>query len=86
VNRGTILLFLGPGHLMGVGGSAPRPGKEPVPIVQEAGRAPGPVWTGGKFRPHRDSIPDHPVRSLVTIPTELPDPQCGYNINDYNLR
>ena len=22
------------------------PGKEPVPIVQEAGWAPGPVWTG----------------------------------------
>jgi hypothetical protein len=23
------------------------PGKDPVPIVQEAGWAPGPVWTGG---------------------------------------
>ena len=33
------------------------PGKDPVPIVQEAGWAPGPVWTGGKSRPHRDSIP-----------------------------
>ena len=22
------------------------PGKDPVPVVQEAGRAPGPVWTG----------------------------------------
>ena len=30
------------------------PGKDPVPIVQEAGWAPGPVWTGGKSRPHRD--------------------------------
>jgi len=39
------------------------PGKDPVPIVQEAGWAPGPVWTGGKSRPHRDSIPDRPVRS-----------------------
>jgi len=28
------------------------PGKDPVPILQEAGRAPRPVWTGGKFRPH----------------------------------
>ena len=37
------------------------PGKDPVPILQEAGWAPGPVWTGGKFRPHRDSIPDRPA-------------------------
>jgi hypothetical protein len=33
--------------------SAPRPGrftpgKDPVPVVQEAGWAPGPVWTGAK--------------------------------------
>ena len=33
------------------------PGEDPVPIVHEAGWAPGPVWTGGKSRPHRDSIP-----------------------------
>ena len=39
------------------------PGKDPVPIVQEAGWAPGPVWTGGKSRPHRDLIPDRPARS-----------------------
>jgi hypothetical protein len=37
------------------------PGKDPVPILQEAGWAPGPVWTGGKSRPHRDSIPDLPA-------------------------
>ena len=40
--------------------STPRPhftpGKEAVPILQEAGWAPGPVWTGGKSRPDRDSI------------------------------
>ena len=24
---------------------------------------PGPVWTGGKSRPHRDLIPDRPARS-----------------------
>jgi len=39
------------------------PGKDPVPIVQEAGWAPGPVWTSGKSRPHRGSIPDLPARS-----------------------
>jgi len=59
--------------------STPRPyftpGKDPVPIVQEAGWAPGPVWTGGKSRPHRDSIQDRPARSSVAIPTELPGPQ-----------
>jgi len=47
--------------------STPRPhftpGKDPVPILQEAGWAPGPVWTGAeKSRPHRDSIPDRPAR------------------------
>jgi len=49
------------------------PGKDPVPILQEAGWAPGPVWTGGKYRPHRHSISDRPARSSVAIPTELPD-------------
>jgi len=43
--------------------AASTPGKDPVPILQEAGCAPGPVWTGGKFCPHRDSIPDRPARS-----------------------
>ena len=47
--------------------STPRPhftpGKDPVPIVQEAGWAPGPVWTSGKSRRHWDSIPDRPTRS-----------------------
>ena len=39
------------------------PGKEPVPILQEAGWIPGTVLTGGKSRSHRDSIPDRPARS-----------------------
>ena len=38
----------------------------------------GPVWTGGKSRPHRDSIPDRPARSSVAIPTELPGPHNKY--------
>ena len=48
--------------------SAARPGrtlshgKGPVSIVKEAGWAPGPIWTGGKSRPHWDSIPDRPAR------------------------
>jgi hypothetical protein len=47
--------------------STPRPhftpGKDPVRILQEAGWAPGPVWTGGKSRPRVDSIADRPARS-----------------------
>ena len=39
------------------------PGKDPVPTLQEAGWVPGPVWTGGKSLPHRDSIPYRPARS-----------------------
>ena len=50
------------------------PGKDPVPVLQEVGWVPGPVWTGEKSRPHRDPIPDRPARSSVAIPTELPGP------------
>ena len=50
------------------------PRKDPVPTVQEAGWASGPVWTRGKSRPHRNSIPDRPASSSVAIPTELPGP------------
>jgi len=50
------------------------PGKDSVPILQEAGWAPGPVWMDGKSRPHRDSILDLPARSSVAVPTVLPCP------------
>ena len=68
VGKGIALLFHDRGTRRGlVVSSTPRPhftpGKDPVPILQEAGRAPGPVWTGGKSRPHRDSISDRPARS-----------------------
>ena len=53
------------------------PGKDPVCIVQEAVWAPGPVWTGGKSRPHRDSIPDRPAHSQslyrLSYPAHLTD-------------
>ena len=63
VGRGIDLLFHDRGTRSGwVVSSTPRPhftpGKVPVPILQEAGWAPGPVWSGGKSRPHRDSFPD----------------------------
>ena len=46
----------------------PRPliisGKDPVPIVQEAGWAPGPVWIGAEnLAPTRIRSLDHPARS-----------------------
>jgi len=68
VGRVIALLFHDRGTITGwMVSSMPRlyftPGKDPVPISQEAGWAPGPVWTGGKSRPHRDSIPDRPARS-----------------------
>ena len=77
--RGIALLFHDRGTRRGwVVSSTPRPHftpwEDPVPIVQEAGWAPGPVWTGGKSRPHRDSIPDLPAYSSVAIPTELSGP------------
>ena len=80
VGRGIALLFHDRGTRRGwVVSSTPRPHftpwKDPVPILQEAGWAPGSVWTGGKSRPHRDSIPDHTARSSVAIPTELPVPR-----------
>jgi len=45
------------------------PRKDLVPILQKAGWAPGPVWMGGKSRPHRDSIPDPPacIQSLYQL-------------------
>jgi len=52
-SRGIALLFLNRGTRVGWGVSlTPRPhftpGKDPVPIVQRAGWAPGPVWTGAE--------------------------------------
>ena len=54
---------------MGVGGrrhapAAFTPGKDPVPIVQEAGWAPGPVWIDAEnLAPTGIRSPDLPARS-----------------------
>ena len=101
VGRGIAVLFHDRGTRRGcVVSSTLRlhftPGKDPVPIVQEAGWTLGPVWTGGKSRPHRYLIPAHPACSSVAIPTELPGPHTDcttkhissitiYNI-DWNAR
>ena len=82
VGRSIALLFHDRGTRSGwVVSSTPRPhftpGKDPVPILQEAGWVQVPVWTGGKSRHQRDSIPDRPARSAVAIPTALLGPQKG---------
>ena len=52
------------------------PGKDPVSIVQEAGWASGPSWTGAEnLAPHRDSIPGPSSPYAVAIPTTLPGPR-----------
>ena len=63
VGRGIALLFHDRSTRRGwVVSSKPwpqfTPGEDPVPILQEAGWAPGLVWTGGKSHPHRDLIPE----------------------------
>jgi len=62
-SRHIALLFLDHGTRRRRGVSVtPQPffflGKDPVPIVQEAGWAPGPVWSGVEnLAPHWDLIP-----------------------------
>jgi len=68
VGRGIALLFHDRGTRRGwVVSSTPwphfTPRKDPVPILQEAGQAPGPVWTSRKTRLHRDSMLDRPAHS-----------------------
>jgi len=80
VGRGIALLFHDRGTRRGwVVSSTPQPhftpGKDPVPILQEAGWAPGPVWTGGKTRPYRNSIPDLPARSQSLYRLRYPAPR-----------
>jgi hypothetical protein len=77
VGTGIALLFLDCDTRRGwVVSSTPRPhfnpGKDPVPILQEAGWAPGSVWTGKKSRPHQDLIPDHPAHSQLLYRLSYP--------------
>ena len=71
--RGIALLFHDHGIRKGWGVSVmPRPlftpGKDPVPVVQEAGWAPGPVWTGAEnlAPPGFDPRTVQPVASRYT--------------------
>jgi hypothetical protein len=81
--RSIALLFLDFGTRRG-GWPAPRPecftaGKDPVPIVQEAGWAPGPVWTCAKnLAPTGIRIPDRPARNQSLYRLSYPDPHFMY--------
>ena len=62
------------------GRSAPRPGrftpgKDPVPIVQEAGWTPGPVWMGAENLASTGiRSPDRPARSESLYRLRYPGP------------
>ena len=63
------------------GWSTPRPGrftpgKDPVPVVQEAGWAPGPVSTGAENLAPEIRSPDRPVRSESLYGLSYPDPSA----------
>ena len=59
----TTALEGGEGSVSCPGRSLP-PGKDPVPVVKEAGWAPGPVWTGAEnLAPTGIRSPDRPALS-----------------------
>jgi hypothetical protein len=72
----------------GDGWSTPRPGrfipgKDPVPIVQEAGWTPGSVWTGAEnlAPPPRTGLrsPERPARSESLYRLSYPGSRCEVN-------
>ena len=79
-SRGIVLRFHDHGTRRGWGVSVtPRPlftpGKNPVPIVQEAEWALGPVWTGAEnFFPTRIRYSDRPPRSQSLYRLRYPGP------------
>ena len=80
-SRGIALLFLDHGTIRGRGVSfTPRPlfnpGKDPVPIVQEAGWALGPIWTGAENLALTGiRSPDRPARSQLLYRLSYPPGQ-----------
>jgi len=73
VGRGIALLFHDRGTRRGwVVSSTPRPhftpGRDPIPVVQKDGWAPGPVWTGENLVP--TGIRSRTVQSVVSRYTD----------------
>jgi hypothetical protein len=53
------------------------PGKDPLPIVLEAGWAPGPVWTGAEnLAPTGIRSPDRPIPTSLPGPHTVHKPSC----------
>ena len=81
-SRGIALHFHDHGTRRGLRVSVtPRPlftpGKDPVHIVQEAGWAPGPVWTGAEnLAPTGILSPDRPARSQSLYRLSYPGPRA----------
>ena len=61
------------------------PGKYPVPIVQEAGWAPGPVWTGAENLVTGIRSPDLPGRSESLYRLSYPGPSPWNNMLIFKL-
>ena len=89
-SRGIALLFLDYGARREWGVSVtPRqlftPGKDPVPIVREAGWAPGPVWTGAEnLDPTEIRSPDRPARSQSLYRLRYPAHCIYVYFNNYS--
>jgi len=82
--RGMDLLFQDLSARRGVSGqqhARPHftPGKDPLPIAQEAGWVPGPVWTDRKSRPAGIRSPYRPARSQSMYRLSYP----AHNRNEY---
>jgi hypothetical protein len=82
-NRGIVLPFHDHGTRRVWGVSVKHrplftPGKDTVPILQEAGRTQGPVWTGAEnFEPTGIRSPDLPARSQSLYRLSYPSPSVS---------
>jgi len=62
------------------------PGKDLVPIVQEAGWASGPVWTGTEnLAPPGIRSPDHPACRQSLYRLRYPAPKLKVNFSELQL-
>jgi hypothetical protein len=62
------------------------PGKDPIPIVQETGWVPGPVWMCAKnLAPARIRYPDRPARSLSLYRLSYPGPHTAEAKENYRF-
>ena len=66
--------------------AAPYPQKDPVPIVQEAGWASGPVWTGAEnLAPTGIRSPDRPARRQSLYRLRYPAHDISHMLSLYSF-